>query len=145
MTSSPDDPREAKPSHEISDPRRSARSAWPRGPIQPKGHSGGPPAELYGRPTGEHAATTTASEIKELVRLLDDFTIDELRQIPVVQPGSRLEQGSVYIDLTDDDRTELVAPGGRVAEHGRYFVPKRDTPTPYWNRLIGAQPRERRE
>jgi hypothetical protein len=118
----------------------------PRSPIQPKGRPHEePPAELYGRPTGEPVRTIPAADFKELVTLLDGFTMDELAQIPVVAPGSRLEQGSVYVDLMDDDRAEVVAPGGRTAESGRYFVPKRETPPPYWNRIIGALPAERRQ
>lgn len=117
----------------------------PRGQIQPKRavHSDAP--EEIRPSNGEPPATTPAADIKDLVSLLSDFTMDELRDIPVVRVGAQLEQGATYIDLTDDDRTQFKALGTMVAERDRYFVPKRETPTPYWNRLIGAQPPLRRQ
>jgi hypothetical protein len=116
----------------------------PRGQIQPKGRTHDePPDELRGRGT-QRPRTRPASEIKELVSFLSSFTMDELRQVPVVAPGAQLEQGATYVELTDDDRNELTALGGMTAEHGRYFVPKKETPVPYWNRIIRARPRIRR-
>jgi len=45
-----------------------------------------------------------ASEIKDLHSVLQDYTNAELKQIPVLPQGSRLEQGAKYIDLKDPER-----------------------------------------
>ena len=117
----------------------------PRGQIQPEHRvNDDPPPELRSE-AAERPPTRPASELKELIPLLDGFTMDELAQVPVMPMGARLEQGAVYVDLTDDDHTELVAMGWMTAGIGRYFVPKKDTPVPYWNRIIRAKPRVRRE
>jgi hypothetical protein len=118
-----------------------------RGEIQPKKHRANDetPPELRGPGSVDRPPTIPASDIKELVTRLTDFTMDELKQVPVIVPGSRLEQGARYVDLTDRDRDEFTAVGAMIAAGGRYFAPKKETPTLYWNRLIGARPGIRRQ
>jgi hypothetical protein len=69
----------------------------------------------------------TAHDIKEIHRQLQEYTDDELRQIPVLPRGSRLEQGKTYIDLKDPAR----------AASSRPPAPWRPAPT------TGSSPRAR--
>ena len=96
--------------------------------------------EHHGIPSYE---TVPAYEIKELHDRLPEYTDDELKAIQVVAPGGRLEQGAVYIDLSDRDRGEFRAMGDMVAGRDHWYVPKRGTDYVLWNRLIGVQNPER--
>jgi hypothetical protein len=81
----------------------------------------------------------TAYDLKEVHRRMQGFTDDELKAIPVMPQGSRLEQGATYIDLRDEQPTEFTATGGMQVESGRLVVPKSDVPFEIWNRLIGVK------
>lgn len=85
----------------------------------------------------------TAAEIKELHSLLKGYTNDELKQIPVLPSGSRLEQGAKYIDLKDPEHKEFTAMGSMEAEPDNWYVPKTEVGYQLWNRLTGVQNPER--
>ena len=76
-----------------------------------------------------------ASDVKELTRDLDGFTLDELRHIPVLEPGERLKQGATYLDVTDPKRPVYEATGDLSVPRDHYFVPKSAVHYEYWNRL----------
>lgn len=84
-----------------------------------------------------------ASEIKELHSLLEGYTNSDLKQIPVLPQGSRLEQGAKYIDLNDPERKEFTAMGSMEAGPDNYYVPKTEVDYQLWNRLTGVQNPER--
>ena len=102
--------------------------------------------DLHGNDrAGQHAGVAadrdgrhTAYDIKDLHSRLPDLRDDELRQIPVVQNGSRLEQGAVYLDLMEPERGVFTASGDMAAEAGHAYVAKSETAYPVWNRLTGA-------
>jgi len=77
-----------------------------------------------------------AHDVKEAHRLLDGFTDDLLKQIPILPEGSRLEQDATYMDLAD--RKEFKATSGMEVAHGRLIVPKTDVDYQLWNRLRGV-------
>ena len=81
----------------------------------------------------------TAFDVKEIHRALHGFTDDDLKQIPILPEGTRLEQGAVYLDLAGDRREEIKATGGMTVERGHYVIPKDRTPYDLWNRLRGAE------
>lgn len=85
----------------------------------------------------------TAYDIKDLHRQMDGYTDDELKQIRVLPPGSRLEQGATYIDLKDPEPKEFTAMGGMEAGTDNWYVPKTEVGYVLWNRLIGVQNPER--
>lgn len=101
--------------------------------------------ENYGLegPHPEKENVATAYDIKDLHRQLSNYTDDELKQIPVLPPGSRLEQGATYIDLTAPERREFTAMGGMEASTSNWYVPKTEVDYQLWNRLIGVQNPER--
>lgn len=84
-----------------------------------------------------------ASEIKDLHSVLQDYTNAELKQIPVLPQGSRLEQGAKYIDLKDPERKEFTAMGSMEAGSDNWYVPKTEVDYQLWNRLTGVQNPER--
>lgn len=84
-----------------------------------------------------------ASEIKELYSLLEGYTKDEMKQIPVLPQGSRLEQGAKYIDLKAAERKEFTAMGNMEAGPENFYVPKTEVDYQLWNRLTGVQNPER--
>lgn len=96
------------------------------------GQNHGPRTEEPGR------FDRTADDIKELHERMQDFSRDDLRQIPVLHPGARLEQGSVYINLNDSDCKEFKGMGDMNAQKNDFIVPKDQVPYPLWNRLIGV-------
>ena len=98
----------------------------------------------HGR-TGPHPEedARTAYDQKDLHRALNRFRDDELKQIPVLPAGARLEQGATYIDLAGDEPREFTATGGMQAERGRCLVLKSSVDYTLWNRLIGVDNPER--
>lgn len=89
--------------------------------------------------TNPEKSAPTAYDLKELHEHLPDYTDDELKQIPILAPGSRLKQGSTYINLRDPGRQEFTATGDITAGEQDWFVPKTEVSYPLWNRLIGVQ------
>lgn len=87
---------------------------------------------------GEHTGNQpirTAYDIKELNRRLHDFPDNELRQIPVLSQGTRLEEGAIYLDLNRPEQGEFRGMNNRVAEPNEYLVPKSQTDYELWNKL----------
>ena len=81
----------------------------------------------------------TAYDMKDVHRALRDFDDGDLKQIPILPIGSRLQQGATYVDLAADRPEEFKTTGGLTAEPGHYYVPKDKTPYELWNRLIGEE------
>ncbi|HEY0971812.1 MAG TPA: hypothetical protein VGE02_12660 [Gemmatimonadales bacterium] len=79
----------------------------------------------------------TAYDVKRIHRALDDFRDDDLKQIPILPVGSRLQQGATYLDLAADRPEEFKTTGAVTAAPGHYYVPKDRVPYEIWNRLIG--------
>ena len=80
----------------------------------------------------------TAFDLKALHQILPELTDDELRQIPILSAGTRLEQGATYLLLGNDAREQIRAMGSMEVPADRYVVPKDRVPYPLWNRLLGV-------
>jgi hypothetical protein len=86
-----------------------------------------------------HLDDTIAGDADKLLHdVLPDLTNDELARISVLQPGTPLEQGAVYVDLLDSSRAPFKALGGTVAGPDARLIAKRETDTDLWNRLVAA-------
>jgi hypothetical protein len=81
-------------------------------------------------------ATRTAEEIKDLHEILHPLRDDELRRIPVLAAGSRLEQGATYLDLRFPQRGEFRAMGFMEAGLDDWYVPKSEVDHELWHRLL---------
>ena len=88
-------------------------------------------------PRGHADETFPAAEAKTLYDLLPDWDRADLDRLPVLQRGTRLEQGGVYLDLRDPRRVPFKARGGEVAERPHLYVAKREVDYELWNRLAG--------
>jgi len=91
-------------------------------------------------PAGPHPERNhpgTAYDVAELHDLLSGFRDDELKRIPVLPPGSRLEQGATYLDLGDGERAEFRATGDMEVRANEWIVPKSAVDSALWNRLRG--------
>ncbi len=86
---------------------------------------------------------TTAADIKEAGALLHDFTNDELRAIPILPVGTRLEQGATYLDLMDRGYGPFHGQANMEAGSDHYYVPKKALDYVTWNRLTGVTDPER--
>ena len=80
----------------------------------------------------------TAYDMKEMHSFLEGYTNDELKQIKVLTPGTRLQQGAKYIDLMDSQRKEFTAMGNMSAGEDNMYVPKTEIDYQLWNRLTGV-------
>lgn len=80
-----------------------------------------------------------AYDFKPAHRMLRDFSDDELKQIHILPPGSRLQQNATYVDLKDPRRRTFTARGDMRAGQENWYVPKDDVPYWIWNRLIGIE------
>ncbi|MCC7366111.1 MAG: hypothetical protein IT303_17230 [Dehalococcoidia bacterium] len=86
---------------------------------------------------GSANAPLNAADIKDAHRVLRDLTKAELRRIPVLRAGQRLDQGATYIDLAGDCR-EFTAMADQEATPEHWFVRKDTVDYVLWNRLIGV-------
>ena len=90
------------------------------------------------------AADRTAFHLRKAGHELRGIDDEELKQVPVLAAGERLQQGATYIDLTEKRPAEFTARGDMAALPGNAYVPKDRVPYEIWNRLIGEEkPRQR--
>lgn len=85
----------------------------------------------------------TAYEVKGIHRQFHGFTDDELKRIPILPSGTRLQQGAVYVSLQDEQLREIKATGDMEAGPNDWYVPKSEVDYQLWNRLIGIDNPER--
>jgi hypothetical protein len=88
---------------------------------------------------GPAIQTRNAAEMKEMHDLLPDFTPEELKQMSVTVPGTRLETGATYLNLVEGERKEIRALGNEEVRDGDLFIAKKDVPYELWNRLLGIK------
>jgi hypothetical protein len=96
---------------------------------------------MAGSEVAKEAAT--AYEIKDIHRQFHGFADDELKRIPILPPGTRLQQGATYVDLQDPQLSEIKATGDMEAGPQNWYVPKSEVDYQLWNRLIGITNPER--
>ena len=85
----------------------------------------------------------TARNMKEVQRFLEGYSKDQLEQIPILPPGSRLKQGATYINLATPECQEFTAMGGMEAGPDDLYVPKNEVDYALWNQLTGGQTLDR--
>ena|SRR5919199_6430424 len=90
-------------------------------------------------PEGREAGRT-AYDVKDVHRTLEGFNDTELKQIPVLEPGTRLRQGATYLEL-NQGRGQFTATGDRTVQHDETVIPKERVPYEIWNKLIGEEKR----
>lgn len=101
------------------------------------------PDALEGENKGQPLPVRNAVDVKEVSEAHPEYTDDELRQIPIVVQGTRLEQGATYLDLRHPNPKEFTAAGAMEADGKHWYVPKSQVDYRLWNRLIGVERPER--
>jgi hypothetical protein len=86
---------------------------------------------------------STAHDLKGAHSALDDWQDDDLKQVPILPAGTRLQQGATYIDLRMRGSKEFTARGDQDAGPDNWYVPKDLVPYPLWNKLTGVTNPER--
>ena len=86
--------------------------------------------------------TRTGYDVNDAHRRLNGLGDDDLKHIPIVAAGARLEQGATYINLLDD-RREFSATGDMTAGESSALVAKTEVDYQLWNRLTGVSNPER--
>ena len=81
----------------------------------------------------------TAFHLRKAGMHLGNIDDEELKQVPVLHEGERLQQGATYIDLSHEPPIEFTARGDMRARAGDAYVPKNRVPYETWNRLIGEE------
>lgn len=80
----------------------------------------------------------TAYDVKEAHQHLREFTDDQLKQLPILPVGARLEQDAVYLDLNNPAHQEVRAMGYMEAGPDNLYVPKSEVDYQLWNKLRGV-------
>lgn len=86
---------------------------------------------------GAASPKRSAHDIKQLHSMLTSFTPEELRQIRVLEQGSRLETRATYVNLADPRSQVIQALGDEDVGEEDWYVAKKDVPYELWNRLVG--------
>lgn len=68
-------------------------------------------------------------------KLADRVSPEEMARLTILEPGTDLAQGGVYLDLEDAQRGPFKAIGGQVAERSGRYVAKRDLDHELWAKL----------
>jgi hypothetical protein len=98
------------------------------------------PGHLAGQNLGaepdREVGFASAYDMRDLHRSLD-LPDDELKRVPVLRAGERLQQGATYLDLRDPARGEFAATGDMAAGPSNAYVAKDQVAYDTWNRLRG--------
>src|SRR5687767_6520507 len=96
------------------------------------------PNQLAGQNIGQQSdaeveAAWTAFHLRK--RGLDVAGVNEedLKRVPVLNEGERLQQGATYVDLRHEPREEFTARGDMTAGSDNAYVPKDRVPYQIWN------------
>ncbi len=102
------------------------------------------PNEFAGNNDGADSAQNeknapSAYEHKELHSKFPQFDNAELKNIPILPAGTRLDQGATYLDMNNPDKGEYSAVGNETVGEKDYIVPKTEVGYPLWNKLTGKE------
>lgn len=86
---------------------------------------------------GQVEATEPASADKDVVNQLPELNEAQLSRLSILEPGTQLEQGSIYLDLNDRGRGPFKAIGGQEVDARNRIIAKRETDFELWNELAG--------
>jgi hypothetical protein len=115
----------------------------------PNVDAAGWPDDAYSADLGHGNEPVDAGDTTSATRLLGHHEAPDVRRrlgpradaITVLRPGTRLHQGSTYLDLERLDRGPFVADGGHEAQEGQLIVSKRLLDHETWNELLGDDAR----
>lgn len=86
---------------------------------------------------GAASNVTAGSQDKELPDLLPDLTDDEVSRLAIIEPGTALPQGAVFLDLNNLEKGPFKAIGGHEVGEDQRIIAKSETDYELWNKLAG--------
>jgi hypothetical protein len=89
------------------------------------------------------AAQWTAFHLRKRGLDVGGVNDEELKQVPVLDEGERLQQGGTYVDLYRQPTEEFTARADMRATRENAYVAKDRVPYEIWNRLTGAEKKAR--
>lgn len=96
--------------------------------------------ENHGADTAQNEKSApSAYEFKELHDKFPQLDNADLKNIPILPAGTRLDQGATYLDLMNPDKGEYSAVANETVGEKDYIVPKTEVGYPLWNRLTGKE------
>ncbi len=101
--------------------------------------------ELGSAPVGASGPDRTAHDVEEAHRQLVGWTEDELKQVPLMPIGARLDEGATYVDLRDPARREFAASAEMQVPPDGLYVPRSAVDHRIWVRLLGLRTADRIE
>jgi hypothetical protein len=84
----------------------------------------------------EHRALDDTVAELDLHELYPELSQDEIGHLPIIRPGTMLEAGGVYFDLSAPERGPFKALAGQQAGTGNRYVAQRDLDPDIWRRLV---------
>jgi hypothetical protein len=85
----------------------------------------------------QHLNADAGDTDKRVGQLLPDLTDDQLARLSVLDPGTPLEQGAVYLNLDDRERGPFKAIGGQEVGSKARIIAKKMTDYELWNEIAG--------
>lgn len=85
----------------------------------------------------QHLEADSAGDDKTVGNMLPELTDDELSRLPILDPGTPLEQGSVYFNLKDRAKGPFKAIGGQEVGQQDKMIAKKMTDYELWNEIVG--------
>jgi hypothetical protein len=100
------------------------------------------PGRLSGQNIGPQSVTATISDVtafhlRKRGAHLNGLDDNDLKQVPLVAEGVRLQQGATYVNLAGDAAREFTATADMTSGRDDAYAPKAQVPYEIWNRLIG--------
>ena len=96
--------------------------------------------ENHGAATAQNEKNApSAYEDKDLHAKFPQLSSADLKNIPILPQGTRLDQGATYLDLMNLEKGEYSAVGNETAGEKDRIVPKTEVGYPLWNRLTGKE------
>ena len=85
----------------------------------------------------QHLEADAGDTDKRVGRLLPNLTDDQLARLSILDAGTTLEQGAVYLDLNDRERGPFKAIGGQEVGRKDRIIAKKMTDYEMWNEIAG--------
>lgn len=85
----------------------------------------------------QHLEADSGADDKRVGRMLPELTDDQLSRLSILEPGTPLEQGSVYLNLNDRDAGPFKAIGGQEVGAKDKVIAKSMTDYELWNEIAG--------
>ena len=85
----------------------------------------------------QHLQADAGNTDKKVGKLLPNLTDDMLGRLAILDPGTPLEQGAVYLNLDDRESGPFKAIGGQEVGPRDRIIAKKMTDYELWNEIAG--------